>query len=164
MMKSAILFYWKLVADLQSIGFEIDPYDPCVANKIINDQQMTLCWHVSDLFLGHADPDVVTQFQEWLSACYDTAEKKLNITCGPRHDYLSMNIDFSDKGAVTFDMIPYIGKIFRAFPEKIMGVSSTPAADHLFTVWPIHESTPLPEELDRAYYHMTAQLLFLILC
>jgi hypothetical protein len=45
-----------------------------------------------------------------------------------------MNIEFSNKGAVTFDMIPYIGKIFQAFPEKITGVSSTPAADHLLIV------------------------------
>ena len=38
MMKSALLFYWKLVADLISLGFEINPYDPCVANKIINNK------------------------------------------------------------------------------------------------------------------------------
>jgi hypothetical protein len=122
---------------------------------------MTICWHVDDLFLGNADPDVVTQFLEWLPACYDTAEKKLNITRGPCHDNLGMNIDFLNKGAVTFDMIPYIGKIFQAFPEKITGMSSTPATDHLFTIWPIHESTPLPEEQARAYYHTTAPLLFL---
>ena len=36
MMKSALLFYRKLVADLTSLGYEINPYDPCVANKIIN--------------------------------------------------------------------------------------------------------------------------------
>ncbi len=36
MMKSALLFYHKLVTDLTSLGFEINPYDPCVANKIIN--------------------------------------------------------------------------------------------------------------------------------
>jgi hypothetical protein len=43
MMKSALLFYRKLVADLTSLGFEINPYDPCVANKIINHKQMTIC-------------------------------------------------------------------------------------------------------------------------
>ena len=161
MMKSALLFYQKLVADLQSIGYEINLCDPCAANKIINDLQMTIHWHVDDLFLGHADPDVVTQFLKRLSAGYDTAEKKLNITCGPHHDYLGMNIDFSNMVAVTFDMILYIGKIFKAFPEKITGVSSTQAADHLFTVQPIHESTLLPEEQARAYYNTTAQLLFL---
>ena len=37
MMKSAILFYRKLVADLTSLGYVINPYDSCVANKMIND-------------------------------------------------------------------------------------------------------------------------------
>ena len=29
---SAMLFYKKLIKDLQGYGFEINPYDPCVAN------------------------------------------------------------------------------------------------------------------------------------
>jgi hypothetical protein len=87
-------------------------------------------------------------------------EKNMNVTHGPGHDYLCMHIDFSVRGAVAFDMIPYIKKIFTAFPKKITGVSSTPAADHLFTVRPPHESKMLPEEQARAYYHTTVQLLF----
>lgn len=42
-MKSALLFYQKLVTDLQSIGFILNPYDPCIANKMINGQQMIKC-------------------------------------------------------------------------------------------------------------------------
>jgi hypothetical protein len=60
MMKSALLFYCKLVADLKLLGYKINPYDPCVANKMINGQQMTICWYVDDLFIGHANPKVVT--------------------------------------------------------------------------------------------------------
>jgi hypothetical protein len=41
-MKSALLFYRKLVADLCSIGFTINPYDPCVANKMIDGHQLTI--------------------------------------------------------------------------------------------------------------------------
>ena len=161
MMKSALLFYRKLVADLTSLGYTINPYDPCVANKIINDKQMTICWHVDDLLIGHVDSSVVTTFLQWLASRYDTADKKLNVTRGPRHDYLGMNIDFSDPGSVAFDMIPYISKILTGFPEKITGVSSTPAADHLFTVRPHHEASFLPEEQARSFHHTTAQLLFL---
>jgi hypothetical protein len=62
-----------------------------------------------------------------------------------------MNIDFSNKGAVIFDMILYIGQIFQALPEKIMGMSSTPGADNLFTVRPIYESMLLAGEQARAY-------------
>ncbi len=43
MMKSALLFYRKLVADLLSLGFTINPYDPCVANKTIDGKQLTIC-------------------------------------------------------------------------------------------------------------------------
>ncbi len=40
MMKNALLVYRKLVADLLSLGYAINPYDPCIANKMINGQQM----------------------------------------------------------------------------------------------------------------------------
>ncbi len=90
MMKSALLFYSKLVADITSVGFSINPYDPCVTKKTVNQSHMTICWHVDDLFLGHVDPSLVTQILDWLSPCNDTPDKKLNATLGPRHDYLGM--------------------------------------------------------------------------
>ena len=49
MMRSALLFYRKLVGDLEAYGFKINPYDPCVANMDINGSQMTVVWHVDDL-------------------------------------------------------------------------------------------------------------------
>ncbi len=161
MMKSALLFYRKLVADLISLGYTINPYDPCVANTIINGSQMTICWHVDDLFIGHKDPTVVTSLLNWLARRYDTDDKKLNTTRGNFHDYLGMNIDFSTPGEVSFEMTKYIDKIISAFPEKITGVSSTPASDHLFQVRPSADAKLLPEEQARAYHHSTAQLLFL---
>jgi hypothetical protein len=33
--RSALLVYMNLVKDLESKDFEINPYDPCVANKMI---------------------------------------------------------------------------------------------------------------------------------
>jgi hypothetical protein len=68
-MKSAPLFYCKLVAYLTSVGFSINPYDSCVANKTVNGSQMTICWHVDDLFLGHVNPSLVTQILDLLSRC-----------------------------------------------------------------------------------------------
>ena len=161
MMKSALLFYRKLVADLSSLGFKINPYDPCVANKIINGKQITICWHVDDLFVGHDDPNVVTKFLDWLAHRYDTDDKKLNVVRGHKHDYLGMNLDFSKAGTVNIDMIPYMQKVFNDFPEKITGVQSTPAGDRLFQVRPPAEATYLPEEQANAFHHTTAQLLFL---
>ena len=35
-LQSALLFYRKLQSELEEFGFEVNPYDPCVANKMIN--------------------------------------------------------------------------------------------------------------------------------
>ena len=34
-LRSAILFYWKLAANLTKMGFKINFYDPCVENKLV---------------------------------------------------------------------------------------------------------------------------------
>jgi hypothetical protein len=62
---------------------------------------------------------------------------------------------------VKFDMVPYIEKNIDAFPEKIMGVTSTLAADHLFAVCPSAKACLLPKDQAWAFHHTTAQLLFL---
>ncbi len=157
-MKSALLVW---VAELMSLGFTINPYDPCVANKIVDGHQSTVCWHVDDLLIGHAKPETVTWFLTWIAKRYNTPDKKLTPTWGSYHDYLGINIDFSYPGRVKFDMVPCINKIIDAFPEKITGVTSTPAADHLFAVCPSAEAHLLPKDQAQGFHHTTAQLLFL---
>jgi hypothetical protein len=34
LMRASLLFYWKLRKELEAYGFEINPYDPCVPNKM----------------------------------------------------------------------------------------------------------------------------------
>ena len=38
-LRSALLFYKKLVSELIGMGFELNKYDPCVANRMINGSQ-----------------------------------------------------------------------------------------------------------------------------
>ena len=52
-MKAALLYYQRFVTDLKSIGFEINPYDPCIANKIVEGKELTVVWHVDDLKVSH---------------------------------------------------------------------------------------------------------------
>jgi hypothetical protein len=51
--KSALLFYRKLISELKEMGFEVNPYGPCIVNKIVNRSQMTIRWHVDDLMISH---------------------------------------------------------------------------------------------------------------
>ena len=39
-MKSALLFYIKFVENLKSIRFQLNPYDPCVVNTIVDSAQL----------------------------------------------------------------------------------------------------------------------------
>jgi Reverse transcriptase (RNA-dependent DNA polymerase) len=48
-LQASLLFYKKLVNDLSGIGFEINPYNPCIANRVINGKQHTITWHVDDI-------------------------------------------------------------------------------------------------------------------
>jgi hypothetical protein len=59
MMKSALLFYRKLVSELKEMGFEINPYDPCIANKMVNGTQMTIRWQVDDSMMSHVSRDEI---------------------------------------------------------------------------------------------------------
>ncbi len=77
------------------------------------------------------------------------------------HDYLGINIAFLNPDNISFDMIRYITKILNKFPEMIMGVESTQAADHLFQKHAPFEAHCLPESQAIAYHHTMAQLLFL---
>ena len=67
MMVSSLLYYRKFTKILTDIGFKINPYDLCSANKIIDGQQMTICYHVDDFKLIHRrskDNDLIIK---WLS-------------------------------------------------------------------------------------------------
>ena len=55
MLQSAPLLYKKLRGDLESRGFEINPYNPCVANKMVNSKHMTIIWCIDDLKVTHRD-------------------------------------------------------------------------------------------------------------
>jgi hypothetical protein len=103
LLRSALLFYNKLMADLEGNGFMLNPYDLCVANKVVDGKQMTVCWHVDNLKVSHCDPAQVTFFGEWLSEKYGVA---VATHLGKVHDYLGMIFDFSPKGKVmvTFDL------------------------------------------------------------
>ena len=155
-LKSALLFYKKLVSEITGLGFELNPYDPCVANCMINGKQMTLTWHVDDLKISHVDKMEVTRIIEWFKGIYGN----VRVSRGKVHDYLGMHLDFRDKGKLKISMVPFLKKIIDDFPEAITGSAATPAAAHLFDVRDDLERKPIAEPQAQAFHHATAQLLF----
>ena len=62
MIQSPLMFYKKLRANLESKGFKINPYDPCIANKMGDGMQITIIWHVDDFKVSHREEKIVDQF------------------------------------------------------------------------------------------------------
>jgi hypothetical protein len=112
-LRSALLLYKMLLKDLEDRGFVVNPYGPCVANKMVNGKQFTITWHVEDLKLSHVDVKVVDEMISWLKSIYG---EDMRVSRGKRHDYLGMDLDHSVTGEVQVTMVDYLKRIITEFP------------------------------------------------
>jgi hypothetical protein len=71
-MVASLLYYRKFVKSLTDIDFIINPYDPCVANKIIEGKKMTICFHVDDCKLSHRKKTVMERMIGYLWQEYES--------------------------------------------------------------------------------------------
>ena len=118
MLRAALIFYKRLRSDLENMGFEINPYDPCVANKMVSGHQMTICWYVDDLKVSHKNEHAVTALVLKLASLYGP---KTTISRGKVHEYLGMEIDWlTNPGVMIVSMVKYLQKVIEEFPEAIM--------------------------------------------
>ena len=133
---AACLFWQELSKQLIDVwGFVPNKYDDCMVNKTINGHQMTLVWHVDDLKVSHVDAKEVGKYIQQMEETFGK-DTPLSVSCGRTHDYLGMTLDFHNKGEVQIDMEHYIDMMLHNAPKEMEGVSSTPAAAHLFKTNP----------------------------
>ena len=159
LLKSAMLFYSKLSKDLQDFGFELNPYDPCVANKMVNGKQLTVSWHVDDLKVSHECSKVVSEFIGWVVKTYGKIGE-VKTTRGKVHEYLGMKLDYRAGGRVTIDMVDYVESMIHNFPYDLTkGTVASPWNDNLFKV--DEDSQPLEKARAEIFHTTTAQGLFL---
>jgi hypothetical protein len=71
-MVAGLLYYRKFSSSLKNRGFTVNPYDPCVWNRVIIGKQMTICFHVDDCNISHLDPKVVNYTIAWLGDEYES--------------------------------------------------------------------------------------------
>ena len=58
-MTERLLYYKKFSKSIEDEGYDFNPYEPCVANKIIKGSPMTVCFHVDYCKLIQNIPKVV---------------------------------------------------------------------------------------------------------
>jgi hypothetical protein len=140
-MVASLLYYRKFVKILTDIDFIINPYDPCVANKIIEGEQMTICFHVDDCKLSNRKNTVMDRMIGYLRQEYDSifedGSGAMSVSRGKIHKYLGMTFYYSVPGQVKIKMLDYVDEILAAFDKaepKCGGTKTSEAPDSLFKV------------------------------
>lgn len=83
---------------------------------MVKKKQMTITWHVDNLKVSHKFAREVIKFLSWLKGIYGD----IKFTQGKKHDYLGMDLDYSDAGVVHVSMIKYLNALLSNFP-KLLG-------------------------------------------
>ena len=92
-LESALIWYDLYSSTLAKHGFELNPYDRCVCNKLIKGKQCTIVFYVDDNKISHLDSNVVTDVIDIISKYFG----ELTVTRGSTHNILGMDLTFDKK-------------------------------------------------------------------
>ena len=135
-------------------------YNLCVANmETKSGKQLTVVWHVGNLMASCKDDFELTKFSCHMGGIYGPS---LSMHLGRKHDYLGVDIEFCNDGALEVSMFKYLKNVIDEFPELIRGRAATPAHEKLFVIRDEKEARKLNEEQALAFHHTVAQLLFMV--
>ncbi len=136
------------------MGFTLNPYDPCIANKLVNGKQCTVSWYVNDNKISHIDASVVTQIMEAIEKHFG----KMMVVHGNKHVFLGMDIDFLGNDTVKIRMKSYIKDVIVAFGEDVLKGVMTPAQKDIFEV--DSSSVRLSQDKSDLFHIVVAKLLY----
>ena len=127
-MVASLLYYKKFVKSLKRNGFKMNPYDPCVANKIVDGKVLTVCFHVDDVKLSHVSSKVVDDTIDWLRTEYEVIFEdgtgQMKVQRGKKHTYLGMVMDFTNKGEMGITMPKHIEDVLKTYDEALLKIEA----------------------------------------
>lgn len=164
-MIASLLYYLKFCKTLKREGFEHNPYDPCVWNKIVEGSQQTISFHVDDCKLSHlkakVNDELIAILKREYESIFEDGSGKMKVTRGKIHEYLGMTLDYSENGVVKVSMLKYIAESLAEF-EKIMpnekGTKSSAAPTDLFVV--DDKCAKLSKDKAEKFHSLVAKILF----
>ena len=178
-MVASLLYYKKFTKSLASEGFKMNPYDPCVWNKLIGGKQCTICFHVDDCKISHVSGKVIDNIIDWLRRDYESifedGSGAMAVHRGKVHKYLGMTLDFSTKRQVKISMIDYVKEVVAAWDnapkhnndgftevksKRGRKSKSSAAPEELFKV--DEDATKLNTEMATAFHNIVAKALYVV--
>ena len=152
--KMALLWYELFTGELRQMSFKLNPYDKCVANKMIDGKQCTIAWWVDDNCLTHLSDKVLDRVIKRIKRKFG----KMAVTCGNNHTFLGMKLRFPGDGSVWINMRQYIKEAIAVFGQPLTRSAATPAMKGLFDVE--DQSKPLSEEKKERFVSVVMKLLW----
>ena len=164
-MVASLLYYIKFCKTLKTNGFVMNPYDPCVANRMVKGKQQTICFHVDDCKISHLDPKVndacISILRKEYENIFEDGSGKMTVHRGKVHKYLGMTLDFTKKGKVVVTMLDYIEECLEVFDKAApdeSGTKSSAAPSNLFLVRT--DSRKLSSSKAETFHSIVAKMLF----
>ncbi len=122
-MVAALLYHKKFVKSLTKQGYKINPYNGCMANKVVKGKKVTICFHIDHCKISHKSSAVIDNTIAWLRTKYNSIFEdglgQMKVHRGKTHKYLDMSLDFSHKGQCRVTIHDYIDEILQAFDPAI---------------------------------------------
>ena len=109
--EAAHLWYLMLREKLEAYGFEANPAEPCVFNKLNNSPgiQISLTLHVDDLLTTCKSETKIDQFFAYLRTQFPV----ITVHKGKTLSYLGMLFDLREEGAVYVAMQGMVNKTLK---------------------------------------------------
>jgi hypothetical protein len=160
--EAARLFYDDLNKTIQDdIKFKQNQYDPCVYNKRVGEDMITICIHVEDLTVSCRSKKLLEEVVEQLKNAY----VEITVHYGDEHDYLGMVLSYNpQQKTITLNMRKYIEAMMGQFEEENVNeikIVKTPANNKLFQTRKATESMMLSKHQSMQFHLNVAKMLFL---
>jgi hypothetical protein len=173
-MVAGLLYYCKFSSSLENRGFVMNPYDPCVWNKIINGKQITICFHVDDCKISHVETKVnnctIACLRKEYKSVFTNGSGKMKVARGKVHKNLGMKLDFKTPKIVKITMLDYIDKITELWEKACSELEdgskvvfarkriATAAPGNLFKV--DGDAVKLEQTAAKPYHNITAKSIY----
>ena len=152
--KSALLWHELFSTTLEGMGFKINPYEPCIANYMIDDKQCTVAWYVDDTKIFHVDQGVVSRVIQQIEGHFG----KMAVARGKEHTFLGMNIEYTDDQKAIISMRNHLEEAIAECDMEIKREAATPARRTLFKVDP--KANLLNKHQAETFHRIVAKLLY----
>jgi len=155
-LESALLWYEIYSSTLVTMGFKLNPYDLCVANKMIDGSQCTITFYVDDNKITHKSPEIVKKVISELEQHFGELTVKRDVK---RFDFLGMDVNIKKNKTIEISMKKQILEAIEWYGETITHKPATPANKRLFNV--NDESETLDEDRKEIFHSVVAKLLYI---